>query len=88
MAKDDSENVGLYLVREVECEEGWLRREFKRVVFLKSEGTWSYRFANPDWRPRGRILPRRDQTLDEAKRHLLDSLDGNPYYKEPGDTLP
>ena len=87
MTNDETEEVEFFLVREVEGEENWLRRQFKRVVFMKSEGTWSHRFADPDWRPRGRILPHRDETLEDAKRRLLESQDGHAYFEEPGDAL-
>ncbi len=88
MAEDDTEEIGLYLVREVESKGGWYVRKFKRVLFMKSEGEWSHRIANPNWRPRGRMLPWRDASLEEAKQRLLDSLEGHAYFEEPGDSLP
>ena len=88
MTEDDTEAVGLYLVREVEGDAGWWSREFMRVLFMKTEGAWSHRIANPDWRPRGRMLPLRDKTLEAAKQRLLDSLEGHAYFEEPGDLLP
>ena len=88
MADDETEEVGLYLVREVEGKDGWLVREFKRVLFMTFEGTWSHRFANAGWRPRGRMLPHRDETLEDAKQRLLDWTDGHAYFEEPGGALP
>ncbi len=88
MADDASEELGLYLVREVVSTEGWLVREFKRVLFMKFESEWSHRIANSEWRPRGRTLPWRDKTLEEAKQRLLDSQEEHAYYEEPGDSLP
>jgi hypothetical protein len=88
MADDDTQETGLYLIREVVTKDGWTAREFRRVLFMKLEGTWSHRVANPDWRPRGRMLPWQDATLEAAKQHLLDSLDGHAYYEEPGASLP
>lgn len=88
MAEDDTEEIGLYLVRETEHKGGWLAREFKRVLFTKSEGEWSHRIANSNWRPRGRMLPWRDKTLELAKQRLLDSVDEHAYFEEPGDSLP
>ncbi len=84
----EEETVGLYLVREVEGEGNWRSREFTRVLFSKAEDEWSHRVANADWRPRGRTLPWRDKTLEEAKQRLLDSLDGHAYFEEPGKFLP
>ena len=88
MADDDSEEQGLYLVRELQTAEGWFVREFKRVVFTKFEGAWSHRFANSQWRPRGRTLPLSDKTLEEAKQRLLDALEEHAYYEAPGDSFP
>lgn len=88
MADDDNEELGLYLVREVQAEEGWFVREFKRVLFTKFEGGWSHRFANSQWRPRGRTLPWSDKTLEEAKQRLLDAQEEHAYYEEPGDSFP
>lgn len=85
---EEAESKALYLVREVESQEGWMVREFKRVLFMNFEGEWSHRFANPDWRPRGRTLPWRDKTLDAAKKRLLQSLEEHAYYEEPGERLP
>jgi len=82
------ESVGLYLVREVERGSSWCSREFMRVLFTRSEGEWSHRVANSEWLPRGRLLPWRDKSLEEAKQRLLDSLDGHAYFEEPGNRLP
>lgn len=85
---EEAESNALYLVREVETEQGWQVREFKRVLFMKFEGEWSHRLANADWRPRGRTLPWRDKSLEAAKQRLLDSLEEHAYYEEPGKLLP
>ena len=84
----EEETVRLYLVREVEREAGWRSREFMRVLFTKAEGEWSHRVANADWLPRGRMLPWRNTTLEEAKQRLLDSQDGSACFEEPGARLP
>jgi hypothetical protein len=84
----EEENVRLYLVREAEREAGWWSREYMRVLFTRSEGEWSHRVANASWLPRGRMLPWRDKTLEEAKQRLLQSLDGPAHYEEPGRLLP
>ena len=88
MADDASEELGMYLVREVATTEGWYVREFKRVLFTKFEGAWSHRIANSEWRPRGRTLPWNDKTLEEAKQRILDSLEEHAYYEEPGGSFP
>ena len=82
------ETVRLYLVREVEREAGWWSREFMRVLFTKADGEWSHRVANSDWLPRGRMLPWRDKTLEDAKQRLLVTLDCPAHYEEPGERLP
>ena len=46
MAK--SEEVRLYLVREVEREAGWWSREFMRVLFTKTDGKWTHHVAIPN----------------------------------------
>lgn len=82
------ETVRLYLVREVEREAGWWSREFMRVLFTRDDGAWSHRVANAEWLPRGRVLPWRDKTLEEAKQRLLLAQDDYAYYEEPGQSLP
>ena len=47
-----------------------------------------HRVANSEWRPRGRTLPWREKTLEEAKQRLLDSLEEHAYYEEPGGSFP
>jgi hypothetical protein len=84
----EEETIRLYLVREVEREAGWWSREFLRVLFTREEGEWSHRVANAEWLPRGRVLPWRDKTLEEAKQRLLQSQDDIAYYEEPGKLLP
>lgn len=79
----ETEEVRLYLVREVEREAGWWSREFMRVLFTRADGQWSYRVANNDWLPRGRTLPWRDDTLEGAKQRLLDAQEGPAYFEEP-----
>jgi len=88
MADDDNEEQRLYLVREVQVEEGWYVRKFKRVLFTKFEGGWSHRLANSEWRPRGRSLPWSDKTLEEAKQRLLESVEEHTHYEEPGGSFP
>ena len=84
----ETEEVQHYLVREVEREAGWWSREFTRILFNKIDGQWSHRVANTNWLPRGRTLPWRDGSLDEAKLRLLDAQDGPAYFEEPGNFLP
>lgn len=82
------ETVRLYLVREIEREAGWWSREFMRVLFTREAGEWSHRVANAEWLPRGRVLPWRDTTLEDAKQRLLQAQDAYAYYEEPGKLLP
>ena len=86
MAK--SEEVRLYLVREVEREAGWWSREFMRVLFTETDGKWTHHVANTEWQSRGRTLPWRDDSLEAAKQRLIDMQKGPAYFEKPGEFLP